>query len=39
MLADYGGKGFVSFDDFFKLMKKKNKNTDIDDMLGGDEDE
>ena len=35
--ADYGGKGFVSFDDFYKLMKKKDKSKDLDQLLGGDD--
>ena len=28
--ADAGGKGFVSFDDFYKLMKKKSPNKTLD---------
>ena len=36
--ADQGDKGFVSFDDFFKLMKKRSAPAAIDDLLGEDED-
>ena len=34
--ADQGGKGYVSFDDFYRLMKKKSKPA-IDDLLGDDD--
>ena len=36
--ADAGGKGYVSFDDFFKLMKKKDKSKDLEQLLGDDDD-
>ena len=36
--ADLGGKGYVSFDDFFKLMKKKqNPNNPLNKMLEDDD--
>ena len=37
--ADKGDKGYVSFDDFFTLMKKKDPgNNKLDNMLGEDDD-
>ena len=36
--ADTALKGYVSFDDFYKLMKKKDKSSHLDNMLGDDDD-